>query len=333
VVISASRRKGGRPGQLARPPSLPFLCRFRPVYCISIHCIARDVIIDHCSTSWSSDEGISCNKDVDRITVQWCIIGENLGKHGFGSIIGSFGGSITYHHNLYISNINRNPRPAAFADERGRGLLRWDFRNNVIHNCKGHGYNGNYGSEKHLDAKVEAGNLVANYYSRGPATRDKSIFRHVMPGSRMFAQGNLFDGKSADWKRMQYGNGSKVSNIRLDKPLKMAAVTTQPATAAYTSVIKQVGATLPTRDVVDKRLIQEVRERKGALVQNAKGLTWPKLKSVEALADTDKDGMPDAWEEKHGLKPETADNNGDVDGDGYTNLEEYLNGTNPRRKD
>jgi hypothetical protein len=88
-----------------------------------------------------------------------------------------------------------------------------------------------------------------------------------------------------------------------------------------------VGATLPNRDAVDLRLIQEVQKRKGAIVPDSKGLVWPKLKSAKAPADSDNDGMPDDWEVARGLKPNNAsDRNDDRLGDGYSNLEEYING-------
>ena len=173
---------------------------------------------------------------------------------------------------------------------------------------------------------------MANYYSGGPATRDRAIFRHVMRGSRMFAQGNLFDGKIANWDQINYDNGANESEIRLHQPLKMTEVTTQTAEEAYESVVQNVGATLPKRDAIDLRLIQEVQERKGANVPDSKSLVWPKLKSAKAPADSDNDGMPDEWELKYDLTPHRASNNDDKDKDGYTDLEEFLNKTNPQEK-
>ena len=82
------------------------------------------------------------------------------------------------------------------------------------------------------------------------------------------------------------------------------------------------------RDAVDERLIRDVKSRSGKLIDSQDEVGgWPELKTVAAPKDTDRDGMPDDWERKHGLNPrDPEDRNGDLDGDGYTNLEEYLNG-------
>ena len=97
-------------------------------------------------------------------------------------------------------------------------------------------------------------------------------------------------------------------------------------------ILDGVGATLPRRDACDLRLIREVKERKGRIIDHPKQVGgWPALKSVTPPPDADGDGMPDAWEKAHWLNPgDAADGNGDADGDGYTNVEEYLNGTPPR---
>lgn len=293
---------------------------------ISIGPDARDVIIDHCSTAWANDEGISANHSVDRVTVQWCIIAENLGEHGFGSIIGSFGGDISYHHNLYVSNISRLPRPAGWGNHGG--MLRWDFRNNVIYNWGTMiGYNGNYESE----AACESGNLAANVYIAGPDSKETAIFRHRVKSSKLFAQGNLLNGAPSDWAKMGYDNGIQETDVRVDVPFDMAPVTTETAPDAYASVLDGAGATRPARDAVDRRLADEVRRRMGSLVADARGIVWPELTSTPPALDSDHDGMPDDWERSVGLDSATRDNTSDLDQDGYTSLEEFLNGTNPAK--
>ena len=98
-------------------------------------------------------------------------------------------------------------------------------------------------------------------------------------------------------------------------------------------MLDTVGASLPVRDAVDARIIRQVRERTGTIIDSQKQVGgWPLLKSLPAPLDSDHDGMPDAWETAHGLNPrDPADANRDNDGDGYTNLEEYINGTDPNR--
>src|SRR5207302_821976 len=95
------------------------------------------------------------------------------------------------------------------------------------------------------------------------------------------------------------------------------------------------GASLPRRDAVDERVIASVRTdrvayRDGIIDAPADVGGWPEYRSAPAPDDRDADGMPDAWERAHGLDPGNPDDaRSDGDRDGYTALEEYLNGTDP----
>lgn len=125
-----------------------------------------NIIVDHCSVSWSIDECLSIY-GVTNATVQWCIAAQSLknaghskGSHGYG---GNWGGSgVTYHHNLLAHHESRvprlGPRQTTQLDER------LDMRNNVFYNWAG---NGCYGGE---GMNV---NIVNNYYKPGPATKER----------------------------------------------------------------------------------------------------------------------------------------------------------------
>ena len=130
---------------------------------------AHNVIVDHCSTSWGVDENLTVSGEgTTAATVQWCIISESLndswhpkGPHGMGSLIRT-NGTVSYHHNLYVHNSNRNPRVGTY----GEPPIRFDFRNNVIYNwgiCPG------YTAE---DPAVI--NYIANYLKTGPAATNES---------------------------------------------------------------------------------------------------------------------------------------------------------------
>ena len=124
-----------------------------------------------------------------------------------------------------------------------------------------------------------------------------------------------YHGTIADWKVDQ----AKVSGADMPQ--------TQSAPQACELVLAHAGASLH-RDAVDQRVTANVRDRKGKVIDSEDEVGgWPELRSQTALADSDHDGMPDAWEKAHGLNPhDPADRNADSDGDGYTNLERYLNG-------
>jgi pectate lyase len=115
---------------------------------------------------------------------------------------------------------------------------------------------------------------------------------------------------------------------------------TQTAEKAYELVLADVGASKPKRDEIDARIIDEVRggyatyggkwgERKGIIDSQTEVGGWPELRSASPPEDRDRDGMPDIWEKRYGLNPDVADDKEDIDSDGYTNIEEYLNETEP----
>jgi pectate lyase len=298
----------------------------------------RNVIIDHCSASWSVDETLSAQgDDIDLLTVQWCIVSESLdnsvhpsGRHGMGGIIG--GVRQTYHHNLFAHHATRNPKIS------WRRYCQVDFRNNVIFN---------WGRQSCYDAAFAHANWTHNYYLPGPATEAKvrsRIFQVLnrapvadQPNASLFIDSNVVVGNpvvSADnWAGgVDFGDGATAENSRAATPFDYPLLTYfTDATTAYHDVLAGVGAAV-ARDSVDTRIIDEARHARATFGKH--GIIdhpdevggWPELSSKPAPTDSDGDGMPDTWEIARGLNPtDPADRNYDPDGDGYTNLEDYLN--------
>lgn len=292
----------------------------------------RDTIIDHCSASWAVDETISAT-NAKNVTVQWCIISESLnksvhpkGSHGYGSLIN--GEEVTYHHNLYAHHSDRVPRPAA-------SLL--DFRNNALYDFGGGGYN---------HAEATRMNYVGNYII--PQAGKETSFSIRKPyGPKNLTQiffANNFNAGSKeatdDNRRLLrvIESAGSAHDVILRQPIAIPAeyaVKTETPHKAYARVLPEAGATLPKRDSVDARVVEEVRAQKGRIINSPQEVGgYPEYKSAAAPADADQDGMADEWETKHGFSSQNAtDGNLDPDQDGYTNLEEFLNGTNPRAKD
>ena len=291
---------------------------------------SQNVIIDHCSASWGTDETISVTGEgTSEVTVQWCMITESLnnsvhskGAHGYGSLLRA-DGRVTFHHNLYAHHSSRNPRPGTYGD-MNRGLLL-DFRNNVIYD---------WGERAGYTAADKASiNYIANYLKPGsstnPGVRD---FAFHIGGSTttLFADlnriENLPEKDSANWAMIELPKGVPMADVRLPGQLAAAPVTTQSAQAAYELVLRAAGATRPGGDAVDMRIMSQVRSGTGHIIDSQRDVGgWPEYRAGTPAADGDNDGMPDDWERKNGLKPDVADDKGDADGDGYTNLEEYLN--------
>ena len=305
---------------------------------ISISEFSENVIIDHCSASWSIDETLSVfsrepgNPPLS-VTIQWCIISESLnnsyhpnGPHGYGSLI-KFTGNASFHHNLYAHHSSRNPHVDTYL-----GGMTLDFRNNVIYN---------YGNPGNTMFDPIDMNYIGNYIKPGLDTKFTDIgFGLVAESSmedsllgqnvrRIYPEGNILEGK--DYIN-QWDMFYKVYNRnKMDKPFEVANITTELASDAFENVLMNAGATLPNRDSVDFRIIADVRNGTGSIIDSQSQVGgWPNYKSAVAPIDNDNDGLPDEWEIKYGLDPaNNLDNNLDNDKDGYTNIEEWLNGTIP----
>lgn len=318
------------------------------------------IIVDHCSASWGMDENLSLYRHMQRrgegqsnlklpaknLTVQYCISSEalNAKNHAFG---GTWGGQdATFHHNLFACNTGRNPSIGMGGE--------FDYRNNVIFNWRHRTMDG--GDETSLV------NVINNYYKPGPATN--ANMHNVMvrieernqysPGrafeagnwyppadkrpGKWYVAGNVFEEHpeitAENWKGMQ----GPEQLARVNTAFEGWPVNQQPAEAAYASVLASAGATLPRRDAVDARVVGVVRTGK---THNADGIIrdpnevggYPSYTFDPATvpADSDADGMPDKWENTHQFNADDpSDGAADSDGDGYTNVEEFLNGTNPR---
>jgi pectate lyase len=300
----------------------------------------KDVILDHCSATWSVDECLSTSGDNQNITIQWCLIAEGMnhsihakGDHGYGSLARA-NGPVSWLHNLWAHNNSRNPR---LGDNYGRDGKppQFDVRNNVIYD---------YGEiASGLTQGIWTANYVGNYIKAGPSSRAKTPI-HIDDNSTLgfFLEKNVFEGHddftkdNAKFVDKTEAAGKKIVSI-VDKPyanpFPLVPVNTMSAEEAYKAALASVGACLPARDKADAQIVEEVRTRTGKIINSQDEVGgWPELKTKPAPVDTDKDGMPDEWEKAHGLNPnDPSDANADPDKDGYTNLEEYLNGTDPQK--
>ena len=352
-----------------------------------------NIIIDHCSASWGLDENMSIyrhvyNRGADghglklptvNITIQNSIFSEALDayNHAFGATIG--GHNSMFCRNLFASNISRNSSVGMDGD--------FNFVNNVVFNWWNRSIDG--GDNKSFY------NIINNYFKPGPITPlDKPIsYRILKPEAgrskldykvygRVFADGNVMEGypeiTKDNWAggiqiETQKDTEGYTEQMRTYQPFVMPYINIMSANDAYDYVLKYVGANIPCRDIVDERVIEEVKtgqayyEKK--LPKDAYGDKWglaPKSQDEEGYfkyrrlpkdsykqgiitdirqmggypeykgtpyVDTDGDGMPDEWEIANGLNPnDPSDANKDCTGDGYTNIEKYINGISTKNK-
>lgn len=339
-----------------------------------------NIMIDHCSTSWGLDENISFyrhmfnpqdgSKDLKlptvNVTIQNTISSQALDtyNHSFGSTLG--GENCTFMRNLWANNAGRNPS------------IGWNgvfnFVNNVIYNW--------------VHRSVDGGdytalyNIINNYYKPGPLTPiDKPVGHRILKPEagrsklgyfvfgRVYANGNIVEGNDAvtkdNWNggiqvQEQKDTEGYTANMKWDKPFPIDnPFPIMPAKEAYNFVMDNVGATFPKRDIVDQRVIEQVKTGKvyykegldpesfyqfehrrlpadsykhGIITDIEQVGGYPEYKGTP-YKDSDGDGMPDAWEIKYGLNPnDPSDAAKDMNGDGYTNIEKYINGIDPKKK-
>lgn len=315
----------------------------------------KNIIIDHCSMSWSVDE-CSSFYDNTNFTMQWCLIAESLknsehvkGEHGYGGIWG--GHNASFHHNLFVSHDNRNPRFCGSRYTNQPELEKVDFRNNVIYN---------WGSNNSYAAEGGSYNIINNYYKPGPATKSNKNFinpyaddgKNNQPAGIygiFYLKGNVMEGNSVITKENSKGikMGSNFAelapNVTLNNLISkseflISKSKTQSAKKAFKDVLKYVGCSF-VRDTLDKRYVNETKT-KTFTFNGSKGSTnglidsqndvggLPEYKTLPAPADSNQDGIPDGWlENKYPNKKST-----DVDKRGYTYLEIYLNELVKNRK-
>lgn len=338
-----------------------------------------NIMIDHCSCTWGLDENISFYrhmfspgadyKDLKlptvNVTIQNTISAKALDtyNHAFGSTLG--GENCSFMRNLWASNAGRNPS------------IGWNgvfnFVNNVTYNW--------------VHRSVDGGdytalyNMINNYFKPGPLTPKNTPVGHriLKPESgrsklgyyvfgRVYASGNIMEGYDAitkdNWAggiqvQEQANTDGYTENMKWNEPFPMPHLTIMPAKDAYKYVLKNVGATIPSRDIVDERIIEEVETGKPYYVEGLdpnsfyqfehrrlpndsykQGIItdisqvggYPEYKGTPYV-DTDGDGMPDAWEKANGLNPnDPSDAVKDCTGDGYTNIEKYINGISTKKK-
>ncbi len=293
----------------------------------------KDVIIDHCSMSWSVDECASFYWN-ENFTMQWCLISESLnasvhekGAHGYGGIWG--GKKATFHHNLIANHTSRLPRFSGSSTTPNGPDELVDFRNNVIYNWVN---NNTYGGEKGRY------NVIGNYYKPGPATLPKKSTWIVNPSSplgQFFVTENVLLGNVQVTKDNWNGGvkASSLDSVRVKVPFQSEPIDQQSPEKAFDLVLKHAGASL-RRDAVDTRIVEEVRTGKSTSGKKSDGIIdtqsqvggWPELKSIPAASDEDHDGMPDAWELKNKLNPrDESDAVTYILSKSFTNVEVYLN--------
>ncbi|MGF1540306.1 MAG: polysaccharide lyase family 1 protein [Pleurocapsa sp.] len=326
IVRYIRARPGSNPNENGNLDALTIAGKSGKVY---------NVIVDHSSFSWATDEVVSTYNDLHNITIQWSIIAEGLdcsthvenGEqqcHSMGLLISSEGQKdISIHHNLLAHNRRRNPLVKV------SGVV--DVVNNVVYNS---GFGENSFAPTHVrgDNGLSQVNYINNYFKPGVNTGSSDWFIDTKyEPVEIYIEGNVVP------KRVMHPKSLKwvVAN-----PHSAAKIIPSSAPVAYQQVLEYAGANqrlrddgtfLINRDSIDQRIVQDVQQTTGSIIDEPSQVGgWSKINSGDPYKDTDHDGMPDKYEKLYGFNPRNAsDGSEDANGDGYTNIEEFLNGSCP----
>lgn len=291
---------------------------------------ANRVIYDHVSAGFSYDENFSLQ--ATDVTLQYSTVSYGLEDHSAGSLLEN-ARRVSMHHNLYAHNNTRNPK------HRVHETLDWI--DNIIYNWDNRAF--------FMQATDSSGffwtsNIDGNYFIAG-ANQDNT---KPLSGGSLDDYGTWWGVNAYDADQDSVHDGQNYARTDANFSDVSSAVTTWSNTpypvadeiwkagspqAAYERVLAEFGATPWNRGEVDQLLHDDVANRTGAIISHenqlvARGISnggFGLLGGGSAPIDTDRDGIPNAWEVKHGTNPFAANNNGDFDQDGYTDLEEYLN--------
>ena len=317
---------------------------------------SHEIVIDHCSFSWATDENIGIFAALGsphNITLSWNIIAEGLLSHSCGVLTGSSDNpkgmtDIDFHHNLFISNAQRNPQ-ITIASSR--------IVNNLLHNWgqRAIGISGG--------ANVD---IIGNRFKSGQDIGSQIFEIKLMPyggtpSSGLFGSPSVFivnnigpnqqDPTGNNWDTLMSTTlhsktwtttGNQPNRLKSGRsiplPRQSFPITAHDVKNIEKLILPDVGAGkridetgnwIVNRDAVDKRLIQEYEDGTGHIPQNEGAVGgYPLIAQGRLPQDSDNDGIPDSWEILNGFdKNDPSDSVKDANGDGYLNIEEYFNGT------
>lgn len=269
-----------------------------------------NVILDHCSISWGRWDNVHI-KDANNITYQNCIISEGIEPQRFGAITDGTR-NWTISHCLWTNNKSRNPKMKCYLQ----------YYNNVVYNYGIGIVGGHSAADNYQD-------VMNNYFITGPSSGSSNkYFDQWTETDHLYSTGNYTDdnrdGKLNGRLITDYNGATPMQqpNLKCQAPMNL-----EPAEDAFHAVMEHAGASR-VRDSHDMRIIEQLASlgTKGAFIANEQDVGGiGTLAGADAPADSDGDGMPDEWEKANGTDPDKADANGDADGNGYTNIEDYVN--------
>lgn len=294
----------------------------------------HDIVIDHVSSTWSVDETMGAWYGPTDITISWSLLAEGLAHsthlkdngtccdlHSMGSLIGPQTRRLSMHHNVFAHNNGRNPHLL--------GGVSGEIVNNLVFDW---GYAATELEPLRGRMRVD---VIGNVYVPGelsyPAPRGITVFGPVQD-AQIYVHDNLgplrTTGDEPDWDIVQLDRVDRREVRSAQRVSPGSGLVPDTSVGLEDLLLDAVGAVAPVRDAIDARIIASIVGRDSGLVDSPSDVGgYLTVAPASPPADSDADGMPDDWETAASLNAgDSSDADDDADGDGYTNVEEYLNG-------
>ncbi len=299
-----------------------------------------NIVIDHNSFEWGIDENVTIYRHVTDVTFSNNIVAQGLHESiassdsGYGLLVHAGGGTdvperITIANNLFAYNSARNP-----WIKHGEEI---ELVNNFVY-APEHQHRaidlGDHASDNYSIPQYMTVNVINNVYEAGQETRTTDFNNNYQTAIRVanvadsdfYIDGNLLYDKNGQLLSSEY-HGYSSSDVGAASAFEGSGVTIMDAELVRDFILANASASPSDRDEVDQRIIDMVEAGVGGIVDSvAEAGGWPDLPNFAAPLDQDGDGMPDWFEDQFGFDRSSFDAHGDSDGDGYSNIEEYLNG-------
>jgi len=304
------------------------------------------------------------------ITIQNSIFSEclNTYHHSFGSTIGGL--NSTFHHNLWANNAGRNPSVGMIGDFTFVNNVLFNWVHRTVDGGDHRSYFSIINNYLKPGPATPKDSAISHRLLKPESERSKTVVDNfgkayvdgnIVEGNDRVTKDNWDGGVQPESRAPLAGI---LQNVRTNSPFPHAPLQIQPADKAFETVLASAGATLPKRDAVDERVINTVRTGRltakaapnveedlshagytkeavadlirliplGIITNPSQVGGYPDYKGAP-FKDSDRDGMPDDWEKKYGLNADNAaDASGDLNGDGYTNIEDFINGLDPHAR-
>ncbi len=301
----------------------------------------NNVIIDHVTVMWAPNDLIQIWDSVTNTTVQWSLLAEgisaaqHMGAWSKGLLMGGTDAgtsTVSIHHTLFANNSSYNPhvQKAMRVDVRNVFAANWACNNGVY-----------FGRSCTAEGDMASGEfkLVASRFVRGIDSTCNDFAYLGGDATKVYVEDNwgpfCAAGCADEWVDFRFvellyeicpgmytAQPAPEEKFRAYEPFDVPPVDTVPTDQLLATLVERVGADRPKRDAEEQRVIDGVLDGTGRVGMNGE---YPTLSSTPPPLDSDADGMPDAWEQLHGLTPTDPSDGVASASNGYTNVENYIN--------